>query len=442
MPSVFSQNLRIYNAEQFILSVSEFGPTNIYLTFGKTTPWINEAVPVQATTSAANVIDVWKNMMGAKLITGNDIRHAVIRNDWTSNTVYSMYDHERDSLSLFDANNKFFVLTDNWNVYKCLSNNRGAISTVKPTQTITNSSIQETDGYIWKYMYSLTNEERLRFTTNQYMPVRTLSNDNNSLQWQVQNSSIDGAIEAVEITNQGTNYSNTNNLVISIVGDGSGASAIATLNTSTNVISRIVMTNPGVNYTYATASASGGGGSGATFRVIISPPDGHGSDPLRELGGSYVMMNPRLNNTEGGKLPIENEFRQISIIQDPKLRATRNIATGLVYSQTYTLNMGSGSTDYIEDEFVYQGASLSSSYFSGVVTSWDSSNNRLRLTNTVGEPGSDILIGANSAAGRFVSTVSPKDLLDYTGNVLYIDNISPIQRDDDQTEDFKIVISF
>lgn len=442
MPSVFSQNLRIYNAEQFITSVSDLGPTSIYLTIGKPIPWANDAMPDQATTSANSVIDVWKNMMGAKLITGNDIRHAIVRNDWTSNTIYSMYDHERDSLSLFDANNKFFVLTDNWNVYKCLSNNKGAISSVKPTQTITNSTIQEADGYIWKYMYTVSSEERLRFTTSQYIPVRTLSGDNNSMQWQVQENSIDGGIEAIEVTNEGTNYSNTNNLVISIVGDGRNASAIATINVSSNVIDQIIMTNPGVNYTYATVSASGGGGSGATFRAMIGPPFGHGSDPVRELGGSYVFLNPRLNSNENGKIPIENEFRQVAIIQDPVIRGTGNIASALLYSQTYRLNMSSGSTDYIEDEYVYQGASLSSSYFSGIVGSWDSGNNILRLTNTVGDPGSDVVNGANSGAGRFVSIVSPKELLDYSGNVLYIDNISPVQRDDDQTEDFKIVISF
>jgi hypothetical protein len=442
MPSVFSQNLRIYNAEQFVLSVSELAPTSIYLTIGKTAPWANDALPDQATTSANSVIDVWKNMIGAKLITGYDVRHAVARHDWTNNTVYSMYDHEVDSLSLFDVNNKFFVLTDDWNVYKCLSNNRGAISTVKPTQTITDSTIQEIDGYIWKYMYTVSHEERLRFTTNKYIPVRTLAVDNNSLQWQVQKNSIDGGIEAIEVINRGTNYSNTNNLVINIVGDGRNAQAIATINVTSNIIDQIIVSNPGVNYTYATVTASGGGGSGAMFRAMIGPPQGHGSDPLRELGGSYVILNPRLNNTEGDKIPIENDFRQIALIQDPRERATGNIATDLAYSQTYRLNMSAGSTEFVVDEYVYQGASLSSSYFSGSVASWDSANNVLRLTNTVGDPGSDVLIGVNSAAGRYASTVSPKDLLEYSGNVLYIDNTSAIQRDIDQTEDFKIVISF
>jgi len=175
---------------------------------------------------------------------------------------------------------------------------------------------------------------------------------------------------------------------------------------------------------------------------MISPPGGHGKDATRELGGAYVIMNPRLINTEGGKLPTENEFRQISILQDPRLKGSGNIATGITYSQTLKLAVSTGSTDYIEDEVVYQGTSLSGAYFTGIVASWDGSNNIIKLTNTVGDPQADVLVGANSAAGRFVESITNKELLDYSGNLLYIDNVSPIQRADDQTEDFKIVMKF
>lgn len=440
--SVFSENLRVYNAEQFISSVSQSGPTNIYLTFGKPTAWPNDAAPVQANSSVTVFNDVWKNMIGAKLITGNDLRHAIPRNDWTSNVSYDMYDHCTCSLRLFDENVKFFVVTSDWNVYKCLSNNNSGLSNVMPTQTITNASIQESDGYVWKYMYTVTPEERLRFTTDAYIPVRTLTVDNNSLQWQVQENAIDGGIEAIKIIDGGTNYSNSSNIVVSIIGDGTGAAAVASTNASSNVIEQIIMTIPGSGYTYADVSVSGGGGSGGTFRAMISPPGGHGKDPVRELGGSYVIMNPRLINTEGGKLPTENEFRQIAILQDPIEKGSANIATSLAYSQTLKLIVSTGSTDYIEDEVVYQGTSLATSYFRGIVSAWDSGNNIIKLTNTVGSVQADVLVGANSSAGRFVESITNKGLLDYSGNLLYIDNITPIQRADDQTEDFKIVVKF
>jgi hypothetical protein len=439
MASVFSENLRIYNAQQFRQSVSDQGPTNIYLTIGRVQPWPNDANPTQANSSVTVFNDIWKNMLGAKLITGNDTRHAVPRHDWTYGIVYDAYDHCECSIDLFNPNTRFFVVTSDWNVYKCLSNNNGLPSTEMPTQTVTNTPVEESDGYIWKYMYTVSSEERLRFTTNLYIPVRTLTADNNSLQWEVQENAIEGAIEAIKVINSGNNY--TSAPTITIVGDGAGANAIATINTSSNVVDKITMTNFGVGYTFADVVISGVG-SNASARVIISPPGGHGSDPMRELGGSYLIMNPRLNNTEGGKLPTDNEFRQISIIQDPEEFSTGNIALQSVYSQTLRLTLSTGASGYIEDERVYQGTSLSTAYFTGRVAAWDSGNNILKLTNTVGTVEADVITGANSATVRFVESITNKELKDYSGNLLYTDNVTPIQRADDQTEDFKIVLKF
>lgn len=439
MVAVFSENLRVYNAQQFKQSVSDVGPTNIYLTIGRVDPWPNDAAPLQANSSVTVFNDIWKNMLGAKLITGNDVRHVIPRHDWTYGTVYDAYDHCTCSILLFLPNVRFFVVTSDWNVYKCLSNNKGAPSTVMPTQTTTNAAVEESDGYIWKYMYTVDAEERSRFTTSSYIPVRTLLTDNNSLQWEVQQNAIEGAIEAVKLVNAGNNY--TSAPTITIVGDGTGANAVATINASSNVIDKIIMTNYGAGYTYADV-VIGGPGSNASARAMISPPGGHGSDPLRELGGSYLIINARLNNTEGGKLPTDNEFRQISIIQDPKEFVTNNIATQSVYSQTLRLTVSTGAAGYIEDEIVYQGTSLAAAYFTGRVAAWDSGNNILKLTNTVGTVQADVITGANSSTVRFVESITNKELKDYSGNLLYTDNISPVQRADDQTEDFKIVLKF
>jgi hypothetical protein len=438
--SVFSENLRVYNAEQFLTSVSQTGPTNIYLTFGKPTPWPNDAAPIQANSSVTVFNDVWKNMIGAKLITGNDIRHVIPRHDWTANTVYDMYDHCTCSLILFDANVKFFVVTSDWNVYKCLNNNNGAPSTIMPTQTVINSSIQEADNYVWKYMYTVSESERLRFTTEDYIPVRTLTVDNNSLQWKVQENAVDGGIEAIKVLDGGSGYSNAANITVTITGDGRDAVAVATIDAS-NSIDQILLTNPGSSYTFANVSVTGDG-VGGNFRAMISPPGGHGSDPVRELGGSYILLNPRLVNTEGGNFSTDNEFRQVSILQDPK-EVSGDIANGISYSQTLQLILSPGSVDYIQDEVVYQGLSIQSPSFTGVVSSWDKGNNVIKLTNVVGDIQSSVLTGINSAAIRFVEAITRnKELLDYSGNLLYIDNVSPIKRADDQTEDFKIVVKF
>lgn len=441
MVAVYSENLRVYNAEQFVKSVSD-DDTNIYLTFGKHTPWPNDAAPTQANSSVASFNDVWKNMVGAKLITGNDIRHVIPRYNWTANTSYAAYDDCLCSILLYQPNVKFYMVTTDWNVYKCLSNNRGAVSTVMPTQIKVDGAVEESDGFIWKYMYTVSAEDRLRFTTDRYIPVKTLKIDNNSLQWQVQEAAIEGGIETIKVISGGSNYSNQNDISVTISGDGTGATASARINAVSNTISSIIVTNPGSGYTYATVGIASATGSGATARAIMSPPRGHGSDPVRELGGSYLLINTRLQNSEGGKLTVDNDFRQIAIIQDPLVKITSSLASNTVYAQEYTLTLDYGTTDYNQDEFVYQGGTPETAYFSGVVSKWDKGNSTIRLTNTYGTPQTNPLVGANSSASRYVTSVIDKPLKDYSGNLLYINNISPIQRAIDQTEDFKIVIEF
>lgn len=444
MVGVISENLRIFNAEQFKESVSEAANSKVYFTFGRGYPWANDAAPDQANSSVTVFNDVWNNMVGAKLITGNDIRHVVPRHDWTTNTVYPAYDHCICSLRLFDPNVAFYVVTTDWNVYKCLANGNGAVSTVMPTSIATSGTSETADGYIWKYMYTISADERLKFTTDSYIPVKTLTQDDGSLQWDVQANSVPGSINVIKVTDGGSGYTNAATITVTITGDGSGAAATANVNTTTNTVSTISITNPGRDYTYADVTITvSGSGSGANARAIISPPGGHGSDPVRELGGSYLMINPRLRGSESDVLPINNEYRQISFIVDPILfGTTTNVASNTVLSQLTVLTLNGTSAEYIEDEFVYQGTSLATSTFRGRVYQWDSSNNIIKLTNTLGTPTTDILIGANSTGSRFVDSVTNPTLKRYTGELLYIDNIKPIMRDVDQTEDYKITFSF
>lgn len=444
MASVVSVDTHIFNAEQFKEAVSEtVANTKIFFVFGKGVPWSNDAAPIQANTSIAVFNDVWNNMVGGKLITGNDIYHVIPRYDWTANTKYAAYDHSLPTLNLINANTRFYVITDEWNVYKCIANNSGANSTTKPTSTLTSSTFQTADGYIWKFMYNINSAERLRFTNSDYIPIKRLTQDDGSLQWDVQEDAVSGGIHSILITNTGSNYNNANSITITITGDGSGANAYAQINSSTNLISSIIITVPGQDYTFANVAITDtGDGSGANARAIISPPGGHGSDPLSELGGFNLMFNPRLRNSEGGILSLDNEFRQIALIQDPYLYNTTNVASNTVFSQLSVATLTGASVEYEEDEFVYQGGSLANSTFSGVVYGWDSGNNKLYLTNVRGTATTDLLIGANSTAARFISSVSNPTLKKYSGKLLYIDNIVPIQRASDQTEDFKLVLRF
>ena len=411
------------------------------MTFGKSSAWSNDAAPTQANTSVVNNNDIWKNMIGGKRINGNNIRHAVPKFDWISGTVYDEYDDQIDSLVLNSTSRKFYVLTSEFNVFKCLSNNGGVPSTVMPNILVTTTHFQTSDGYIWKYMYTLSAEEKLRFLTPSFMPVKTIAEGDNSQQWLVQENAIDGAIHVIKVTNGGSNYT-ANDVVVSITGDGLYANAFAILNTSSNTVQTIVIDNLGYGYTFATIDLKSSLGTGATARAIISPQGGHGSDPLTELGGSYLSINTQLKDTETGVLTTHNDYRQISLIEDPHLYASSNLSSLPVISQLTVLSLNGTSVEYTEDEVVYQGASLASSFFKGNVVEWDSGNNIIKLSNTQGIPTKDLLIGANTTAARFVSSITNPTLQPRTGNLLYTDNMIAIQRADDQAEDYKIVLKF
>jgi hypothetical protein len=443
MASVYSKNLQVFNAKQFRESVAEASPSRLYLSYGLTTPWANDAEPTQANTSVKTEYQVWQNMVGAKAITGNDIRHVVPRYDWASGQTYMAYDDKTDSIDLYANNYNFYILTEDWNVYKCLSNNRGGLSTVKPTSVSYTAPSIETDGYIWKYMYTISPSEQLKYTTTSYMPVKTLLADDNSLQWKVQNNAIAGGIEFIKVENIGSGYKSNNTISLTIKGDGTGANAYAFVNTTSNTISSVFVDNPGLGYTYADITiADSGGGSGGSVRAIVGPGGGHGADPVKELGGSYLIVNPRLSGSEGGVLSIANDYRQIALIEDPKFYGSTTTESNSVVSQLTVLTLSGTGVNYQQNEIVYQGVDYTSFVFRGIVFEWDSANSEIKLSNVEGTPTSDVLVGSLSGASRFVSSITNPDMKPYSGQLLYIDNIVPIQRSEDQTEDFKIILKF
>lgn len=433
-------NLRVSIAEQFKESVSEPSPnTKIYFTYGKSLPWANEDQPNTANVSISTEYELWENMIGAKKLTGSDMRHVILRHTWEANTVYTAYSDR--STELYDANTQFYVLTSQNHIFKCLSNNNSANSTVEPSALNVNTAttiIQ--DGYVWKYMYSLSDQDLLRFNTSDYIPVKTLSSNDGSLQWTVQEAAVDGGIYAAEIISTGSGYTNTSNIVVTINGDGTSAIATASINISSNVVSNLTITNPGSGYTYATINISGGGGFGATARPVISPPGGHGANPLYELGGNAVLINARLINSEGSTIPVDHSYRQVGLIIDPKIFNSNEISSNVIVNQTYQITtIGSGT--YSVGEYVYQGATFDTSTFSGVVIEDD--NGTVKLSNYRGVPTVGTLVGINSGVVRYTtSDVVTPDLTKYSGKIAYIDNIKPVTRDADQTEEYRIAIRF
>jgi hypothetical protein len=101
----------------------------------------------------------------------------------------------------------FYVVTDEYNVYKCLDNNLNGPSTVKPTTT-TVEPVKTSDGYLWKFMYSIPIALRNKFLTDDYMPVVT------ALRNQFYSN---GQLQTIRIDQGGTGYTSG---TITVQGDG------------------------------------------------------------------------------------------------------------------------------------------------------------------------------------------------------------------------------
>ena len=103
-----------------------------------------------------------------------------------------------------------YVYTPERHVYKCLFNNRGAESTVMPYST-SHELIVTTDGYIWKYMYTIPNALFNKFTTGLDIPVTT------AVRAPYYSG---GAITNATVQYYGSGYTYTNTSAITVRGDG------------------------------------------------------------------------------------------------------------------------------------------------------------------------------------------------------------------------------
>ena len=103
-----------------------------------------------------------------------------------------------------------------------------------------------------------------------------------------------------------------------ISGDGISAEATASVvNSTTNVLSSITVTNGGSSYKRADAVISTTGSSDSTLDVMISPQGGHASNPANELSADRIMVIARLSRGEYGTFPVVNDFRQYGLIRNP-----------------------------------------------------------------------------------------------------------------------------
>ena len=228
----------------FTMNIANSGTNdikNMYFFIGKPKPWelpYNDNNPPAPTASLNNEYQSYMDLLALKkLDVGENLTFVVPRYDWVSGTVYFMYDDQDMDLYNHPSTNdltaasaylsghpldpytpgSYYVVTDEWEVYMCVFSGFGsygtdglaAKSTVKPTggsTAGTNRYIVETsDGYRWKYLYTLSQNDIDKYVTESWIPVKYLTSNDSSYQWLVQSLSNNvGAIDTIKLTTTGS----------------------------------------------------------------------------------------------------------------------------------------------------------------------------------------------------------------------------------------------
>lgn len=145
-----------------------------YFSYGKTAPWNTDVIP-DALDTLDYELAARKDTVFLKEITPNDVCLVVPRYNWVYGTVYDDYDQYSQNRVAFSGaktleDSIYYVLTDEYNIYKCLYNAEAAPSVVKPTGTAV-AAFQTEDRYVWKFMYTVPTYLRNKFLSTMQMPV-------------------------------------------------------------------------------------------------------------------------------------------------------------------------------------------------------------------------------------------------------------------------------
>lgn len=432
------------------------GSSYLYLGIGRSTEWTNDNNPPTPNTSTQALdFAVWRDLLAVKRIDAANTSVVIPRRDWANNTLYTQYD---DTVANITSSNLYVLDTQTlpYRVYKCLWNNRGANSTVAPSTTgNTVTPVATADGYVWQYMYTVTFDD-YQFLTDKWMPVKTDPLVRTSAQTTYGHLST---IVPLVMTANGGGFNPNGTFTVTLTGDGNGAVIAAnttSLTFASNTITNITFANGGVGYTTVnTVVVQQAGASNATARAIIPTYPNHGFDPETELGSAALMLTLTLEDDELNKLTTTNEYRRILLLDNPQL-ANGALANGGFYRQTYDLYFASNTGPFSPDDTI---AVSNNTEFAVTATVVDTilvdSTVVVRVTNVndkgrcacvtgdnAFEPGDEITNLTVEGSTAVLDSVTPPELLPFSGDVLYVDQREPVTRAAQQSEEIKLVFRF
>jgi hypothetical protein len=188
VPTVF----HVQRAQDLVRSASN--QDTYFLFVGDHVPNPSDSLATPIVSGSQLSIDVFDNMIQGKQIQPSDVSLMVPRIVWTTGTVYTAFSPTNTSTCHVVVETGF-----SYGIYKCLANANNGPSTVAPTGT-NSMPFTTSDGYTWKYIYSVNQPTYDKFKTTSKMPF--VANTINEA------AAVPGTIDIVTVVNGGLGYGN------------------------------------------------------------------------------------------------------------------------------------------------------------------------------------------------------------------------------------------
>ena len=517
MSAIVTDQFRILNASNFVDSIES---NSYYITlglanpvaagYGRTSDWnTNPPSPTDNLSYAGHTGDT---ILFGKKITSANVRRIVRRIDWTAGTKYEIY---RDDYSvqnrapitnaarLYDAN--YYVMNEDYRVYICIENGssgtnpKGNVSQDQPTFTDLEPSRagDSGDGYIWKYLFTISPSDIIKFDSTDYITVPNNWDTSSDAQIRAMRESGDSTvnqnqIKTVYIDDAGGSYANGLGQEMNIIGDGEGGKV--RVDVEGGKITNTVVVSGGKNYSYALVDLgsinSNSTGTPAHLIPVIPPSRGHGHDIYKELGTDRVLVYARFDDSTKD-FPVDTSFAQVSIVKNPTAVGTSNTFTDNNFNGLSAFKFNNITGTPKVGEKIEQTVQNGTAKAFGYVASFDTETKVLKYftdrslfynqttkdqqdytgISTNGRPyafesSSNLISGQTSSftgaidtafAGiatnptgvkqinlgvSFTAGMAVPEINKGSGEVIYLDNRASIARNARQKEDIKVILEF
>lgn len=447
MAAIITDRLKLAIVDKIVTIIEDVtDPT--YIGFAKSEQWDSSDT---APTPLNNLNEERKfrnSLQSIKKVTG--VSTVIPRVNWISGTTYAGWDDQ----TVGYGSNSFYALTESFSVYICLrggKNNLGVAvpSTVQPSGS-NNDAFETADGYVWKFLYTITEDEARKFMTAAFMPTRIISSvDSNSSgahtkQFEIQNNADKRQITQIIVTNAGNGY--TSPPTVLITGDGdSSFTVFSTIDSSSGTVKKIEFANDSSTldypqgYTNASVTLVGGGGTGAAARAVISPRDGWGKNAKFDLKTSSICVHCKVEGTDSDFVTGQ-DFRQVGILKGIQKSLNDSAFSGNTGNCLKHLTLASTTQVFTADKLIV-GTTTGAK---ALVDNIDSNKVFFHQTDATGFRAflnGETLTESNGSGQGVIDSALVSPLINPASVKLqYLNNRTPVDRSSSQNEDIKIIL--